>query len=79
MTGGNYWIPDAIQYQNTQGTLRLGGGLTQLQKDALNAGKNRAKAQLELAAALSVTGNTLKVINLIYESAREGRAIKNDA
>jgi hypothetical protein len=64
MTGGNYWSPDAILYQNTQGTLRLGGGLTQTQKDALAAGKGRAQAQLDMAAKLSVSGNTLKVINL---------------
>ena len=31
MTGGNYWMPDAILYLNTQGTLRLGGGLTAIQ------------------------------------------------
>ncbi len=64
MTGGNYWMPDAIQYQNTQGTLRLGGGLTATQIDALNAGKARAQQQLSMAAALSVTGNTLKITNL---------------
>jgi len=64
MTGGNYWAADAILYQNTQGTLRLGGGLTTLQIDAINAGKLRAQQQLQLAASLSVTGNTLKVTNL---------------
>jgi hypothetical protein len=64
MTGGNYWIPDAILHQNTQGTLRLGGGLTTVQTDALNAGKARARRQLDLAASLSVSGDTLKVVNL---------------
>jgi len=64
MTGGNYWMPDAILYQNTQGTLRLGGGLTQVQIDAITAGKSRAQQQLNLAASLSVSGNTLKVTNL---------------
>lgn len=64
MTGGNYWSPDAILYQNTQGTLRLGGGLTSTQKDAISAGKGRAQAQLAMAAGLSVSGNTLKVVNL---------------
>ncbi len=64
MTGGNYWMPDAILYQNSQGTLRLGGGLTTVQIDALNAGKSRAQQQLQLAASLSVTGNTLKITNL---------------
>jgi hypothetical protein len=64
MTGGNYWMPDAILYQNTQNTLRLGGGLTTTQIDAIKAGKDRAAQQLQLAASLSVTGNTLKVTNL---------------
>ena len=64
MTGGNYWMPDVIQYQNSQGTLRLGGGLTTTQISALNAGKDRALQQLDLAASLAVTGNTLKVTNL---------------
>jgi hypothetical protein len=39
MTGGNYWMPDVIKYQNAQNTLRLGGGLTTVQLDALDAGK----------------------------------------
>ena len=64
MTGGNYWIPDAILYQNRQGTLRLGGALTTTQIDAITAGKARAQQQLGLAASLSVSGNTLKVTNL---------------
>jgi hypothetical protein len=57
-------MPDVIKYQNSQGTLRLGGGLTTTQVSALNAGKDRAFQQLDLAAALSVSGNTLKVTNL---------------
>jgi hypothetical protein len=64
MTGGNYWMPDVILYQNAQNTLRLGGGLTTVQIDAINAGKARAQQQLDLAASLSVSGNTLKVTNL---------------
>jgi len=64
MTGGNYWMPDVILYQNTHSMLRLGGGLTTLQIDAITAGKSRAAQQLNLAAALSVSGNILKVTNL---------------
>ena len=64
LTGGNYWTPDAILYQNTQGTLRLGGGLTTVQIAAITAGKSRAQQQLDLAASLSLSGNTLKVTNL---------------
>jgi hypothetical protein len=64
MTGGNYWMPDVIKYQNSAGTLRLGGGLTATQISAIDAGKLRAQQQLELAASLSVSSNTLKVTNL---------------
>lgn len=64
MTGGNYWIPDAILYQNANNLLRLGGGLTAVQIEAITAGKSRAQQQLSLAASLKVTGNMLKVVNL---------------
>jgi hypothetical protein len=57
-------MPDVIQFQDTLGTLRLGGGLSTTQVDALNAGKDRAIQQLDLAATLEVTGDTLKVTNL---------------
>jgi len=64
MTGGNYWMPDAILYQNTNNLLRLGGGLTTLQIDAIKAGQSRAKQQLNLAASLSVAGDNLRIVNL---------------
>jgi hypothetical protein len=65
MTGGNYWVPDAIQWLDARGWLRLGGGLTTLQVDALNAGKVRALKQLNQAATLVVDEptNTVKIIN----------------
>lgn len=64
LTGGNYWMPDAIQYLDGLGKLRLGGGLLPAQVSAMNDGKLRAKTNLTRAAALKVSGNTLKVINL---------------
>ncbi len=64
MTGGNYWMPDAIQWLDGQGRLRLGGGLTSVQIAALNEGKVRAMKQLNEAAALEVTGSTLRITNL---------------
>jgi hypothetical protein len=66
MTGGNYWMPDAIQYQDAQGALRLGGGLSTVQIEALEAGKDRARQQLDLATSLTVdmNTNTLKITNL---------------
>jgi cytochrome c553 len=63
MTGGNYWMPEAIKYLDVQGKLRLGGGLSATQIAALDAGALRAKEQLDLAATLSVQGNTVKIVN----------------
>jgi hypothetical protein len=63
MTGGNYWVPDAIQYLDARGKLRLGGGLTASQAAALNDGKTRALKQLSEAATLSVSGDTVTVVN----------------
>lgn len=54
-TGASHWIPDAVQYMDTKGTLRLGGGLTQLQKDALAAGKIRATEMIRSAASLAAS------------------------
>lgn len=62
-TGGNYWMPDAIQYLDSIGKLRLGGGLTAVQMAAMNDGKARAMKQLSQAATLSVNGNILRVVN----------------
>lgn len=67
LTGGNYWVPDAIQYMKTKGTLRIGANeLGQEELDALNDGKTRVYANLSNAAALAVDNNTntLRVINL---------------
>jgi hypothetical protein len=64
LSGGNYWMWPLIQYQDQKGTLRLGGDLTALQIEAMNAGQLRAQDQLEMAANLSVTGDTVKIVNL---------------
>ncbi len=63
MTGGNYWMPDAIQYLDSKGLLRLGGGLTAVQKAAMNDGKTRAMQQLSEAVSFTLTGNILKIVN----------------
>lgn len=63
-TGGNYWFADITKYQDSKGTLRLGGGLTAAQVAALGMGQQRAISHLQQAASLQVSGNTLKVINL---------------
>jgi hypothetical protein len=54
-TGSAYWMPDVVKYMDTEGTLRLGGGLTQTQKDALDAGKIRAREMLQSAASISAS------------------------
>jgi hypothetical protein len=64
LTGGNYWMPDAIQYMDTNGTLLKAGGISADENDWMDAGAVRARATLESAAALSVTGNTVRVVNL---------------
>jgi hypothetical protein len=65
MTGGNYWMPEAIVYLDGQGKLRLGGGMTANQVTAMLDGALRAKEQLELAATLTVAGNgsSVKIVN----------------
>lgn len=62
-TGGAYWMPDVLQYMNTKGTLRLGGGLTQVQSDAITAGKTRAQQSLQGAATVTAqqSGSSLVV------------------
>lgn len=64
LTGGNYWAPDAILYLDAQSRLFGGNGLTPYQIAGIQAGKLRAIDNLENSAALSVTGNTLRVTNL---------------
>ncbi len=64
MTGGNYWMPVAIQYLDNLGKLRLGGGLTTVQSAALVDGAVRARMQLNMASSLVVNENMLTVTNL---------------
>ena len=54
MTGGNYWMPQAIDYLNGLGRLRLGGGMSAEHIGAMYDGALRALEQLQLAATLSV-------------------------
>ena len=56
LTGGNYWMPDLIQYMDTANTLLLGSGLTAFENSGLAAGKVRAQANLNDAVALEVMG-----------------------
>jgi hypothetical protein len=64
LTGGNYWMPDAIQWMDAQNTLLAGGDLSALENTGIVAGKQRAMDNLESAASLSINGNTVHVVNL---------------
>ena len=65
MTGGNYWMPEAIVYLDGQDKLLLGGGMSSLQTTAMLDGALRAKEQLDLAASMSLSsnGNSVKIVN----------------
>ncbi|MDX2503628.1 MAG: PKD domain-containing protein [Gammaproteobacteria bacterium] len=62
LTGGNYWMPEAMQWLDARGRLKF-GGLTPEEITGMNAGADRARSNLEVAPSLSVTGNTVKVVN----------------
>ena len=64
MTGGNYWINDAIKWLDAGGRLVGGGGLSATQMAAMSEGDLRARANLEVAASLGVSGRTVRVTNL---------------
>lgn len=63
-TGGNYWLVDMINYQDSLGQLRLGGGVTANQVTAMDLGQLRAVQHLTEAASLNIDNDTLKVVNL---------------
>ncbi|MGD8853014.1 MAG: Ig-like domain-containing protein [Gammaproteobacteria bacterium] len=66
LTGGNYWMPTAIQYMDDAGTLLLGGGIDSEERTMMNDGILRAQGNLNVSASLTVDeGNdTLRVVNL---------------
>jgi hypothetical protein len=66
LTGGNYWMPQAIAYLDSVGKLRLGGGMSTTLVEDMLAGGERAEHQLEIAASLTADPlpNTVKVTNL---------------
>ena len=67
LTGGNYWMPEAIEYLDSMGKLRLGGGLSAELTTAMFDGALRAREQLSLAASLSAetegSNVEVKVVN----------------
>ena len=63
-TGGNYWVYPLVQYQDQQGTLRLGGSLSALQIEAQNDATLRAKSHLTQAGTLDVNGDLVRITNM---------------
>jgi hypothetical protein len=63
-TGGNYWVFPLIKYQDAMGTLRLGGGLSTEQIEAIDDGTLRAGQHLTQAATLDVNGDTVRITNM---------------
>lgn len=64
MVGGNYWMPDAMVWLANQGRLPVGNTFTGDELAALVEGQARARTQLDRAARLVVTGDSVRVINL---------------
>ena len=56
-TGMSYWIQKAVQWQDQQGTLRFGTGLTSSQIDAMDAAMLRSEVHLKSAAHLASVQN----------------------
>jgi hypothetical protein len=64
LTGGNYWVPQAIQYLDALDQLVLGGDLSPDQISAMDVGVLRAQQTLSSAASLDIEANVLTVVNL---------------
>ncbi len=63
MTGGNYWMGRVMQWLDAQGRLRREYPFSPEQIAALDAGALRAVETLNDAAGMTVTGNTLRIVN----------------
>jgi hypothetical protein len=66
LTGGNTWVPDAIRWLDNQSPslLRLGAGITPSMSASMDRGILRARASLQRAGALDISGDNLRVTNL---------------
>ncbi len=64
LVGGNFWAPEAIEWLDAGGQLKLGGGLSAGEHAALADGQARALANLARAASLAVVGDSVRVNNL---------------
>lgn len=64
MTGGNYWVPEAMAWLDAQDRLVVGGGLDDDELQALTDGALRARHNLTQAAALEIDENEVEIVNL---------------
>lgn len=68
LTGGNTWVPNAIQWLDNQSPsrLRLGQGISPVMSAAMDRGAVRARASLQRAGALDGTNDNqaMRVTNL---------------
>jgi hypothetical protein len=64
LTGGNYWTPEAILWQDSQSKLLFQGTLDASHHSALADGQQRVYDNLDGAASLKVSGDTVRVVNL---------------
>ncbi|MBK8178031.1 MAG: hypothetical protein IPK67_03870 [Planctomycetes bacterium] len=63
LTGGNYWMGEAMKWLEAQGRLRVDYPFTPEQIAAIDSGAVRAKETLADAAGLTVIGDTLRIVN----------------
>lgn len=63
MTGGNYWMGEAMKWLEAQGRLRVDYPFQASQIAAIDAGAARARETLEDAAGMTIRGNTLRIVN----------------
>ncbi len=64
LVGGNYWIPEVLTYMGDKGQLMIGNDITPEMRDGLDDGVDRALRNLREAGDISVTDNTVRVVNL---------------
>ena len=63
LVGGNYWMLEVMPWMESRGTLPFGGGFA-AKADAMRDGIARARSTLQDAGALSIEGDSVKVLNL---------------
>lgn len=63
LTGGNYWMGQALKWLDAQGRLRERAPFWPEQIQCIDDGAERARKSLRGAAGLTVIGDTLRIVN----------------